>query len=142
MLGRFNEGIQNGLTKLPLGYFSGLYPLPSRRMVAPSFSALAINSSIRFWLSGLMTGPRSAPSSNPPLTFRALARSTISGSQSRVSPTVTTVLSAMQRWPAAPKAAPTIAFRVWFLLLSGRTAAWFLAPRLACTRLPLAEPRV
>ncbi len=47
----------------------------------------------------------------------------------------------MHRWPAAPKAAPATLLRKWFLLQSGSTAAWFLAPRLACTRLPLAEPR-
>src|SRR5262249_4851115 len=33
-------------------------------------------------------------------------------------------------------------FKACCLLASGRTAAWFFAPRLACTRLPLAEPRV
>ncbi len=55
---------------------------------------------------------------------------------------MTSVDRAMHRWPAAPKAAPATELRKWFLLQSGSTAAWFLAPRLACTRLPFAEPRL
>lgn len=110
-------------------------------MVAPSLSALAMSSSIRRRLSCEMTGPRSAPSSKLP-TRSPRARSATSDSQSRVSPTMTSVLSAMQRWPAAPNAALTTLLTKWFLLQPGTKAAWFLAPRLACTRLPLADPRL
>ncbi len=42
----------------------------------------------------------------------------------------------MQRWPAAPKAAPARALRVCSLLASGMTMAWFFAPIMHCTRLP------
>jgi len=42
----------------------------------------------------------------------------------------------MQRCPAAPKAAPAMAFSVASLSASASTTAWFLAPRLACTRAP------
>ncbi len=45
----------------------------------------------------------------------------------------------MQRWPAAPKAAPTSALRVCSLCASGSTTAWFFAPIMHCTRLPACE---
>lgn len=64
----------------------------------------------------------------PAFTRRALARSTRSGSQLRASPTRMAVDRAMQRCPAAPKAAPTSWFRVFSLLASGITTPWFLAP--------------
>lgn len=130
------------LTKLPFGYFSGLMPLPSNSTVAPSFSALSINPSILSLAATLITGPKSVPSSKPPSIFNPLALSASSSSHSFVSPTMTNVLSAMHRWPAAPNAAPAMAFKAWFLFASGRTQAWFLAPRLAWTRFPLAEARV
>jgi hypothetical protein len=78
----------------------------------------------------------------PALTFRVLALATRSGTQLRASPTSTSVEAAMQRWPAAPKAAPTIALRVCSLLASGSTTAWFLAPIMHCTRLPASEARL
>ncbi len=48
----------------------------------------------------------------------------------------------MQRCPAAPKAAPTMALRLCSLLASGSTTAWFLAPIMHCTRLPASEARL
>lgn len=64
----------------------------------------------------------------PALTRRALARCTSSGSQLWASPTRMAVERAMQRWPAAPKAAPTSWFSVFSLLASGITTPWFFAP--------------
>ena len=42
----------------------------------------------------------------------------------------------MQRWPAAPKPAPTSALSDCSLFASGITTAWFFAPIMHCTRLP------
>lgn len=64
----------------------------------------------------------------PAFTRRAFVRSTSSGNQFRASPTKTAVDRAMQRWPAAPNAAPTSWFRVFSLFASGITTPWFLAP--------------
>lgn len=64
----------------------------------------------------------------PAFTRRDLERSTSSGSHSWDSPTNMAVESAMQRWPAAPKAAPTSWLMVFSLLASGITTPWFLAP--------------
>ena len=50
-----------------------------------------------------------------------------------VPPTKTAAEMAMQRWPAAPKAAPARAAVVASGKASGSTTAWFLAPALACT---------
>jgi hypothetical protein len=47
------------------------------------------------------------------------------------SPTKTAVDNAMQRWPAAPKAAPTTAFKAASWSASGSTVAWFFAPKFA-----------
>ncbi len=110
--------------------------------MAPSSFAVAMVFSIRSLACGLIRGPRSAPSSKPPLTLSCFARSASSGSHSLVSPIMTSALKAMHRCPAAPNAAPAMAFNAWFLSQSGTRAAWFFAPRLAWTRLPLAEPRV
>ncbi|KAG1433508.1 hypothetical protein G6F56_014586 [Rhizopus delemar] len=74
-----------------------------------------------------MTGPTSVPDTVPPLTFRVLALVTRSCTQPRASPTSTRVEAAMQRWPEAPQAPPTIALRVLYLLESGSTTAWVLA---------------
>ncbi|MOA17039.1 hypothetical protein D3C78_1372800 [compost metagenome] len=76
------------------------------------------------------------PASTPAPIFRLLAFSTRSGSQVWASPTRITTDSAMQRWPAAPKAAPARLLRVCCLWASGRTMAWFLAPIMHCARLP------
>lgn len=64
----------------------------------------------------------------PAFTRSDLERSTSSGSHSRDSPTKIAVERAMQRWPAAPKAAPTSWLSVFSLLASGITTPWFLAP--------------
>ena len=42
----------------------------------------------------------------------------------------------MQRWPAAPKPAPTSALSDCSLFASGITTAWFFAPIMHCARLP------
>ena len=57
------------------------------------------------------------------------------------SPTGTTTGSAMQRSPAEPKAAPERSLTTWSRSASGMTMPWFLAPPIACTRLPFAAPR-
>ncbi|MNH08685.1 hypothetical protein D3C79_681100 [compost metagenome] len=82
------------------------------------------------------------PGSQPALTLSLLAASLISGSHSRALPTNTATEVAMQRWPAAPKAAPTRALTVCVRLASGSTTAWFLAPIIDCTRLPCWLPRL
>jgi hypothetical protein len=56
------------------------------------------------------------------------------------SPTATATGSAMQRSPAEPYAAPTMSFTAWSRSASGRMMPWFLAPPMACTRLPWAVP--
>jgi hypothetical protein len=48
----------------------------------------------------------------------------------------------MQRWPAAPKPAPTSALIVCSRCASGSTTAWFFAPIIDCTRLPCWLPRL
>ena len=48
----------------------------------------------------------------------------------------------MQRWPAAPKALPTMPDTVLSITASGSTTMKFLAPPRAWTRLPLAAARV
>lgn len=68
------------------------------------------------------------PMNLPAFTRSDLDRSTSSGSHLRDSPTKTAVDRAIQRWPAAPKAAPTSWLRVFSLLASGITTPWFLAP--------------
>mmetsp|Transcript_10135 Transcript_10135/g.38457 ORF Transcript_10135/g.38457 Transcript_10135/m.38457 type:complete len:200 (-) Transcript_10135:536-1135(-) len=87
-----------------------------------------------------MRGPRSAPSTWPAETLSALAFWTSSGIQSALSPTNTATLRAMQRCPAAPKAAPTIAFSAAPLSASGMIVTWFFAAVLACTFLPWRDP--
>ena len=82
------------------------------------------------------------PGSVPALTLRVLALATNSGIHCCASPTSSTTDNAMQRWPAAPKAAPAIALSVCSLLASGSTMAWFLAPIMHCTRLPLRLARL
>ena len=53
-----------------------------------------------------------------------------------LAPTSSTTEIAMQRWPAAPNDAPTMALMDCSLFASGRTMAWFFAPIMHCTRLP------
>lgn len=99
----------------------------------------AFNTSLRLcrddWASEDQFSPRgyrvtnmSVPSSNPPDTLSFLARSINSGRSSLAAPTKmagcqivkriwnydSPTERAMQRWPAAPKAAPATAFRVKF----------------------------
>lgn len=64
----------------------------------------------------------------PAFTRRFLALSTNSGNHFCASPTKIAVDRAIQRWPAAPKAAPTSWFKVFSLLASGITTPWFFAP--------------
>mmetsp|Transcript_54644 Transcript_54644/g.144393 ORF Transcript_54644/g.144393 Transcript_54644/m.144393 type:complete len:206 (-) Transcript_54644:558-1175(-) len=131
-----------GPTKLPLGYLSTLRLVPSSTTSAPSARADCTISRTRATEAGEMRGPRSAPASQPADTLSFLARSTMPGIQSRASPTSTATLRAMQRWPAAPKAAPARASRARSREASGSTQAWFLAAMLHCARLPLALARL
>mmetsp|Transcript_29977 Transcript_29977/g.73012 ORF Transcript_29977/g.73012 Transcript_29977/m.73012 type:complete len:355 (-) Transcript_29977:102-1166(-) len=101
----------------------------------------AMSASTRCLLSALISGPRSAPSVMPADTTRRSARGTSSLIHSCASPTNTAVVSAMQRWPAAPNAAPTSASSVFSLLASGSTTAWFFAAMFACTRFRLRDAR-
>mmetsp|Transcript_46345 Transcript_46345/g.116712 ORF Transcript_46345/g.116712 Transcript_46345/m.116712 type:complete len:380 (+) Transcript_46345:436-1575(+) len=130
-----------GPTKLPLGYLATLIPRPSSRIFAPWSAALWIRRSHRSLACAVTSGPTSAPGSCPADTTSLRARSTTSWTHSDVLPTNTTVERAMQRCPAAPKAAPTSAFTAVSLLASGMMTPWFLAPMLDCTRLPLPVPR-
>mmetsp|Transcript_54953 Transcript_54953/g.119735 ORF Transcript_54953/g.119735 Transcript_54953/m.119735 type:complete len:257 (+) Transcript_54953:213-983(+) len=132
---------QEGPTKLPLSKPGTLTPRPSNRHLAPCWIPCSIRDSTLALEALVISGPTSVEVSMPGPVFSLRARSTSSGIHSLDSPTKMTVERAMQRWPAAPKAAARIAFRVASLLASGSTVAWFLAPRLACTRLPLAVPR-
>lgn len=58
--------------------------------------------------SGLIMGPTSVEGSAPRPTLSAIAFLTNCSSRELASPTSTTTLIAMHRWPAAPNAAPTI----------------------------------
>ena len=78
---------------------------------------------MRFFAFFEITGPRSAPFSVPALTLSVFALATMSGIQFWASPTSTVTEVAMQRWPAAPKVAPTSAFSDCSLLASGMTTA-------------------
>ncbi|NIL78999.1 hypothetical protein RhoFasB10_05190 [Rhodococcus sp. B10] len=57
-----------------------------------------------------------------------------------MSPTATSAEMAMQRSPAEPKPALTMASAARSRSASGRTMAWFFAPPKAWTRLPFAVP--
>jgi hypothetical protein len=73
--------------------------------------------------------------------LRELAILTMSSIHSFDLPTKTPTGSAMQRCPAAPNAAPVIAFTTDWRVASGRMMPWFLAAMLLCTRLPVAPAR-
>mmetsp|Transcript_34434 Transcript_34434/g.93294 ORF Transcript_34434/g.93294 Transcript_34434/m.93294 type:complete len:202 (+) Transcript_34434:627-1232(+) len=96
--------------------------------------------SMRAFAAGEITGPTSAAGSVPTLKRNCLALSARSSIQACVLPTKIAVERAMHRCPAAPKAAPVSLFNTSSLLASGRITPWFLAPRFAWTRLPLAVP--
>ena len=57
-----------------------------------------------------------------------------------LAPTATATGRAMQRSPAEPKAAPAMSLTTWSMSASGRITPWFLAPPIACTRLPFCAP--
>mmetsp|Transcript_41008 Transcript_41008/g.128583 ORF Transcript_41008/g.128583 Transcript_41008/m.128583 type:complete len:264 (+) Transcript_41008:658-1449(+) len=130
-----------GPRKLPLGKSGTSTPRPSSTSVPPASTPAPIRLSARCSACGEMSGPRSAPSTCPAETLSFRARSASSGIHSLVSATKIAWLSAMQRWPAAPKAAPTMALSVASLSASGRIVTWFFAPRLACTFLLWRVPR-
>mmetsp|Transcript_60668 Transcript_60668/g.161211 ORF Transcript_60668/g.161211 Transcript_60668/m.161211 type:complete len:206 (-) Transcript_60668:623-1240(-) len=130
-----------GATKFPLGNPDMTGDRPSNTMVAPCLSADSINPSMRALAAGEITGPTSTAESFPGPTVNFLAFSAKSGIQDSASPTKTAVESAMQRCPAAPKAAPHRLFNTVSLSASGITTPWFLAPMFDCTRFPLAVPR-
>ncbi|SKY24508.1 Uncharacterised protein [Mycobacteroides abscessus subsp. abscessus] len=75
-----------------------------------------------------------------PVTM-VVARSVILATRSSaMSPTATATLMAMQRSPAEPNPALTMASAARSRSASGRMMAWFLAPPRAWTRLPFAVP--
>mmetsp|Transcript_35611 Transcript_35611/g.84315 ORF Transcript_35611/g.84315 Transcript_35611/m.84315 type:complete len:240 (-) Transcript_35611:520-1239(-) len=137
----FTPEITVGPTKFPLGYPGTETPRPSRRRVAPSSTADWIRASTRSFACLEMRGPISAPCSVPPLTVSAFAFSTREESIAFESPTKTAALRAMQRWPAAPNAAPTSAFTAWVGRASGITTPQFLAAMLHWHLFPPADPR-
>ena len=130
-----------GPTKLPCSKPATVGPRPSSSRVAPSASPRAMKPVTRSCAAQEITGPTSTPCSVPAPILSVLALATSSGIHCRASPTSTATETAMQRWPAAPKAAPARALSVCSLWASGITIAWFLAPIMHCTRLPAAMPR-
>jgi len=117
-------------TQFPFEFTSHNYiPLPS---IASAPSSIA-----RSWISlrccsGADHGPRSAPSSNPPLTLGALARVDNSGSQYKVSPTMTRHYFSQRcgtRCPAAPKQLPRWRSARCLTIAVSCTAAWFITLR-------------
>mmetsp|Transcript_21293 Transcript_21293/g.36559 ORF Transcript_21293/g.36559 Transcript_21293/m.36559 type:complete len:211 (+) Transcript_21293:917-1549(+) len=130
-----------GPTKLPRSYRRTCIERPSRTRLAPWSTPLCTSEHTRSFACGVMRGPRSASASQPALTRSVWALATRSGSQLYASPTRTATEIAMQRCPAAPKAAPVRALMECCLLASGSTTAWFFAPRFAWTRLPWAVAR-
>ncbi|MNS90762.1 hypothetical protein D3C72_1248250 [compost metagenome] len=131
-----------GPTKLPCSKPDTFRLRPSSSSLAPSSTPFWIRLSTRFLALGDTSGPRSASRSVPELTLSFLERSTKSGSQLRASPTSTATDEAMQRWPAAPKAAPTSWFSATSGSASGRITQWFLAPIIDWQRLPAADARL
>ena len=91
-----------------------------------------MRSSTRFLDSAVMRGPTSQPGSCPADTFSSLALLIKASLYLPIPPTNTAAEMAMQRCPAAPKAAPTRAEAVASGLASGMMTAWFLAPLFAC----------
>mmetsp|Transcript_12875 Transcript_12875/g.32497 ORF Transcript_12875/g.32497 Transcript_12875/m.32497 type:complete len:234 (+) Transcript_12875:529-1230(+) len=116
-------------------------PRPSSTSVAPWSTPVWIKASARARACLLIIGPTSASGSVPPVTTSPRALAAILGTISDAAPTKTAALMAMHLCPAAPKAAPVSAPTVDSSCASGKTTAWFFAPMLLCTRLPLAHPR-
>mmetsp|Transcript_8533 Transcript_8533/g.26568 ORF Transcript_8533/g.26568 Transcript_8533/m.26568 type:complete len:241 (-) Transcript_8533:460-1182(-) len=139
MLG-FTPVMRVGPSQLPFSWPSTFTPRPSRTILAPSFSAESMMLTARSRAAREIIGPMSGFVLPGP-TRSFAARSAISSIHALLSPTKTAVDSAMQRWPAAPNAEPTSELSACSLSASGMMTPWFLAPRLACTRLPLALPR-
>mmetsp|Transcript_69395 Transcript_69395/g.185185 ORF Transcript_69395/g.185185 Transcript_69395/m.185185 type:complete len:299 (-) Transcript_69395:230-1126(-) len=125
-----------GPRKLPRSNPATATPRPSRASTAPCAREASRMPSARCSACLLIMGPMSTPASAPQPTLRRRALSTREGIHSAVSPTKTATEIAMQRWPAAPNAAPTMPLRACSLLASGSTTAWFLAPTLHWHRLP------
>mmetsp|Transcript_18716 Transcript_18716/g.72212 ORF Transcript_18716/g.72212 Transcript_18716/m.72212 type:complete len:240 (+) Transcript_18716:425-1144(+) len=126
-----------GPIQLPWGALATLAPRPSSTRRAPWSTPLWMSFSMRARDFFETTGPRSAPGSMPGPILSALALAASSSTHSEVSPTKTAVERAMQRWPAAPNAAPASWFSTDSLLASGMIVAWFLAAMLHWTRLLL-----
>eukprot|EP00760_Papus_ankaliazontas_P005651 PhM_4_TR12695/c0_g1_i1/m.105198 len=129
-----------GPSQLPPSQPSTLKPRPSSSILAPSFSALLMMSTARSRAARVIMGPTSTPSTWPGPTLSTLARCASSGIHARLSPTKTATERAMQRWPDAPMEDPMSEFSACSLSASGMMTPWFLAPRLAWTRLPCFVP--
>ena len=112
-----------GPMKLPFSKPLTFTARPSSSSTAPSPMPSSIRPRMRLRADLEITGPKSAPFSVPALTLSVRALATMSGIQPRASPTRTVTEVAMQRCPAAPKVAPTRAFKDCSLFASGRTTA-------------------
>src|SRR6478672_5936392 len=73
-----------------------------------------------------------------PVVMVAARSAILATRSSAIGPTATQALMAMQRSPAEPNPALTIASAARFRSASGRITAWFFAPPRACTRFPFA----
>mmetsp|Transcript_35936 Transcript_35936/g.65984 ORF Transcript_35936/g.65984 Transcript_35936/m.65984 type:complete len:227 (-) Transcript_35936:866-1546(-) len=126
-----------GASQLPSFKASGTDGfLPSTSSFAPSSIPACMNFSILSCACFEINGPRSALESVPSPTLRLLAPSATSGIISLALPTKTATLIAMHLCPAAPQPAPVSWFTTLCGSASGKTTAWFFAPRLHCARLP------
>src|SRR6476661_8565616 len=113
---------------------------PSTTILAPSASPASTYEATLSRCALVTSGPMSA-SRVPSPVLMVRARSAILATRSSaIGPTVTHAEIAMQRSPADPKPALTIASAARSRSASGRITAWFFAPPSACTRLPAAVP--
>ena len=86
------------------------------------------------------SGPMSESLVPSPILMVRARSAILATRSSAIGPTATHAEIAMQRSPAEPKPALTIASAARSRSASGRITAWFFAPPRACTRLPCAVP--
>ncbi len=86
------------------------------------------------------SGPMSASPVPSPVLMVAARSAILATNSSAIGPTATQALIAMQRSPAEPNPALTIASAARSRSASGRITAWFFAPPRAWTRLSCAVP--
>mmetsp|Transcript_18535 Transcript_18535/g.54217 ORF Transcript_18535/g.54217 Transcript_18535/m.54217 type:complete len:315 (+) Transcript_18535:82-1026(+) len=109
---------------------------PSRRTLAPSFSAWLTTRRIFSWDAASMTGPTQPPSW--PLCSD-LAFATTLATSSGWAPMVMSTEAAMHRWPEQPAKEATMSEAAISTSLSGAATRWFLAPPRAMAFLPAAR---